>query len=121
MKIVIDMNLSPTWAALFEAHGWEAVHWSTIGAIDAPDHEIMDWAMKNQAVVLTHDLDFGAILAATRADAPSVLQVRTQNVDPHVLHDLVVSAIYAYRTLLDNGALVVIDQSKRRARILPLR
>lgn len=30
-------------------------------------------------VVFTHDLDFGDILAATNADDPSVIQVRTQN------------------------------------------
>ena len=31
MKILIDMNLSPEWVAVFENHGWSAVHWSTVG------------------------------------------------------------------------------------------
>lgn len=41
------MNLSPLWVEVLQAEGWEAVHWSTIGPVNAPDHEIMTWA-KNQ-------------------------------------------------------------------------
>ena len=33
MKIVIDMNLSPTWVSPFEAAGYEAVHWSTVAML----------------------------------------------------------------------------------------
>jgi predicted nuclease of predicted toxin-antitoxin system len=32
MKILVDMNLSPTWVQFLVAHGIEAVHWSAIGA-----------------------------------------------------------------------------------------
>ena len=42
----------------------------------AEDSEIMAWASVNDFVVFTHDLDFGAILALTRAEGPSVVQVR---------------------------------------------
>ncbi len=42
----------------------------------------MEWAKTNSHIVFTHDLDFGAILAATNAIAPSVIQVRTQDVMP---------------------------------------
>lgn len=37
MKILIDMNLSPTWVQEFKAHGIDAVHWSAVGIHDAPD------------------------------------------------------------------------------------
>ena len=73
MKFVIDMNLSPSWVKVFQDWGWEVVHWSSIGSADAPDHEILVWAKQNQVIVFTHDLDFGSILAATHADAPSVI------------------------------------------------
>ena len=59
MKIVIDMNLSPQWVQVLMNAGHEAVHWSTIGAPNAPDREIMAWAQANGFVVFTHDLDFG--------------------------------------------------------------
>ncbi len=35
MKILIDMNLSPSWTTVLDRHGWEAVHWSMIGVVGA--------------------------------------------------------------------------------------
>ena len=77
MKFLVDMNLSPKWCAILQAEGWESVHWSDVGSATAPDHEIMQHARNEGRVVLTHDLDFGAMLAATQAKGPSVVQVRT--------------------------------------------
>ncbi len=60
------MNLSPTWARFLEENGFEAVHWSTTGEPTATDAVIMAWARDRGFVVVTHDLDFAAILASTR-------------------------------------------------------
>lgn len=120
MKFVIDMNLPPNWVDAFQEREWEAVHWSTIGAATAPDEEIMTWAKENDHIVFTHDLDFGAILAATKAKSPSVIQVRTQDVTPEVLKELLFAAITQHQHLLQTGALIVVDAHKSRARILPL-
>ena len=67
MKILIDMNLSPAWVSVLEDAGHTASHWSAIGSMNAPDREILSWAKMNGYVLFTHDLDFGAILAATAA------------------------------------------------------
>lgn len=85
MKFLIDMNLSPDWIDVLTAEGWEAVHWSTVGAHRATDESIMTWAIEHVYVVVTHDLDCSALLAATRAIGPSVIQVRTQNILPDAL------------------------------------
>jgi predicted nuclease of predicted toxin-antitoxin system len=121
MKIVIDMNLSPAWVAVQEEAGHAATHWSTIGSPSAPDHEILTWAKTNGYVLFTHDLDFGAILAATRAEAPSVIQIRTQDITPVHAKDLVLSAIKSFSENLIEGALISIDEENSRARLLPLR
>lgn len=81
MKILIDMNLSPAWVLVFEEAGHTASHWSTIGMLNAPDREVFSWAKANGYVLFTHDLDFGAILAATEAEGPSVIQIRAHRVD----------------------------------------
>jgi len=70
MKILIDMNLPPRWVQVFTAEGWEALHWSRVGAPTASDREIMAWARENGFVVFTHDLDFSALLAATQGEGP---------------------------------------------------
>ena len=78
MKILIDMNLSPNLVPLLIIAGHEAVHWSNIGDPRAKDSEILNWARVNKYILLTHYSDFGAILAATKSESPSILQVRTQ-------------------------------------------
>lgn len=120
MKLLLDMNLSPDWVLLLQEHGFEAVHWSSVGAANADDTDIMRWARDNQAVVFTHDLDFGIALALTHAGAPSVIQVRTQDVSPAHLGSTVISVLHAHRESLAGGALVTVDEAKSRVRILPI-
>lgn len=55
MKLLVDMNLSPSWIERLAQHGFEAVHWSAIGAATAGDDEILSWARVNGFVLLTHD------------------------------------------------------------------
>ncbi len=120
MRFVIDMNLSPRLPGLLAESGDEAVHWATVGDPRAEDHEILAWARRYEHVLLTHDLDFGAILAATQADSPSVLQVRTQDVSPEHIVPLLVSAIRQYDEHLERGALITCEEWRTRARILPI-
>lgn len=120
MRLLIDMNLSPDWQPLLRANGFEAAHWSGIGAPNAPDAEIMQWARANGWVIFTHDLDFGILLAHRRDGGPSVIQVRTQDVSPAHLGPVVVSALRAHREVLETGALLTIDESRSRVRILPI-
>jgi len=76
MKLLVDMNLSPRWVSILADAGIEAAHWSALGAVNALDSEIMAFAEAKGYVVLTHDLDFSAILAATQG-IDEKLQIRT--------------------------------------------
>lgn len=121
MKILIDMNLPPRWVQAFALAGWEAVHWSQAGAPTASDREIMAWARDNGYVVFTHDLDFSALLAATQGAGPSVIQVRTQNILPEAIGGLVIYSLKRFRDELKKGAVITINPSRARVRILPLK
>jgi predicted nuclease of predicted toxin-antitoxin system len=121
MRFLIDMNLSPGWARLIEEAGFEAIHWSTIGAHDAEDAVLLQWADEHDYIVLTNDLDFGAILAATRARRPSVLQIRGELLTPGVIGNMVIAAIRQTASDLQKGALVAVDVTRARVRILPIR
>ncbi len=120
MKILIDMNLSPEWVAVFKRYGWEAAHWSSVGDPQANDFTLMEWARANNYIVFTHDLDFGAILAVTHAEGPSVFQIRTQDVTPNNLEKHVFNVLHQYKASLKRGVLIVLDEDKARVRILPL-
>jgi len=120
MKLLIDMNLSPRWVNILVDAGFEALHWSTIGRISAPDTEIMAFAKANAYVVLTHDLDFGAILAATHGEKPSVVQIRSEDVSPDVIGKLVIVALRQMMAELEEGALLTLDPNRPCLRVLPL-
>lgn len=71
-------------------------------------------------VVLTHDLDFGAILAATHGGKPSVVQIRAEDVSPDVIGKQVVAALRQMTSELDQGALLTVEPNRTRVRVLPL-
>ncbi len=119
LKIVIDMNLPPGWAALLTGLGWPATHWTSIGDPKAVDAEIMAWAVANDHVVFTHDLDFGTLLALTKANGPSVIQLRTDEVFPHLIGAPVLAVLRAHEAELKAGAIVTIDRNGSRVRVLP--
>ncbi len=120
MRLLVDMNLSPRWINVLTHAGFEAAHWSAIGAMNAPDSEIMAYACANDCVVLTHDLDFGAILAATHGDKPSVVQIRAEDVSPDVIGKQVIIALGQMSAELEEGALLTVDPNRTRLRLLPL-
>ncbi len=70
--------------------------------------------------MLTHDLDFSAILAATHGDKPSVVQIRSEDVSPDVIGGLVIDALRQMSAELDEGALLTVDPNRTRLRVLPL-
>jgi predicted nuclease of predicted toxin-antitoxin system len=120
IKIIIDMNLPPSLVSILDNEGWEALHWSSIGDPGATDSEIMRYAKKGGYVVLTHDLDFGAILAATGWKTPSVIQIRTQDVFPESIGNMIIATIHQFLDDIKKGALISVDESRSRARILPI-
>lgn len=121
MKLLLDMNLPPRWVQFLAAEGFKCVHWSDVGTPTAKDSQIMAYARENGFIVFTHDLDFGALLAASHATGPSVIQVRTQNIVPEVIGTLVLNAIRKFEKELLQGALITIDPYRSRVRILPFR
>jgi len=120
VKLLVDMNLSPSWVTWLIESGFDASHWSALGKPDAPDSELMAYARALGYVVLTHDLDFSAILAATGGEKPSVVQIRADNVRPEAIGAMVVSALHQMETEIEAGALITVEVDRTRIRVLPL-
>ena len=117
MKLLVDMNLSPRWVSTLAGPGFDATHWSDLGAGNAPDTEIMAYARAHD---FTHDLDFGAILAATHGEKPSVVQIRAEQLNPDKIGRQIVAALRQMNAELDAGALLTVDADRLRIRTLPL-
>ncbi len=120
MKLLVDMNLTPEWVPFFAAAGIDAVHWSNIGAGGAADSTLMTWAREERRVVFTNDLDFGTLLALAGTTGPSVVQVRTLDLVPTAIGDDVLRLLRDHASSLSAGAIVTLDNSRTRVRILPI-
>jgi predicted nuclease of predicted toxin-antitoxin system len=120
MKFLIDMNLSPRWVGFLVECGFEAVHWSKVGAPGAPDSEVMRWAADNAYIVVTSDLGFATILAASQIRQPSVIQIRSGSLSPESIGGALLAAIRQAGPELQSGALLSVDAVRGRVRILPL-
>jgi predicted nuclease of predicted toxin-antitoxin system len=121
MRFLIDMNLSPAWVDFLQQEQFEAIHWSGVGPGTASDKDIMSWARKHDYVVITADLDFGSILAATGGERPSVIQLRGDRIMPGTIGNILLDCIRTAQEELTSGALISLDTGRARLRILPLR
>ena len=121
LSILIDMNLSPAWVGWFQRQGWPAVHWSAVGDPRSTDRLVLAWARDHGQILFTHDLDLSAILASSNVSAPSVIQLRARDVTPDGAGELILEALTSCDSELRHGALVSVDETSRRLRVLPLR
>lgn len=120
IRVVIDMNLGPPWIDTLSRAGIDAVHWSNVGAMTAPDAVIFAWATANDRIILTCDLDFPQILALGGAGRPSVVVLRAQDVSAAAMGKHVLAALKQNEDALQQGALVMVDAMRHRLRVLPL-
>lgn len=97
------------WVEFLATAGYEAVHWSDVGERNAPDREILEHAQRNGQVILTQDLDFGALLAVGGLATPTVIQFRAQAVLPSDVGEQLLASLEVTRSYLETGALVTVD------------
>ena len=120
MKLLLDMNLPPKLADILANRGIPSIHWYAIGAPDATDEKIMLYAKDNDYVVVTHDLDFSAILSVTHGQKPSVIQIRVQNINVEEIAEMVTTTVTNNTEAIRQGAIVSLDANRARLRVLPL-
>ena len=120
MRVIIDCNLPPAWADLLRQHGFQAHAWREIGDIRASDAQIMAAARAVQAVILTHDLDMGIILAHAHASGPSVIQFRGDDIMPDHLSHVILAILNQHSQALAQGAIITVSPDRVRVRILPI-
>lgn len=96
------------------------MHWTDAGPPNASDSVIMQFARENNCVILTHDLDFSEILAASGSEKPSVVLVRSEILIPERIGKQVILALRQLESEIEDGALIVIEPGRYRLRILPL-
>jgi predicted nuclease of predicted toxin-antitoxin system len=70
------MGVSMTVVRNLREAGYEAIHLRDEGLQRLPDPEIVEKARQEELIILTFDLDFGDLLAASSDPLPSVIIFR---------------------------------------------
>lgn len=87
-----------------------------MGPTDAPDDDILAWAVQKKRIVFTADLDFAAAVATRGLTAPSVVQLRLDSTDPLTVGDFVIRSLTIAGAAPDGGAILTIDPGQVRLR-----
>lgn len=120
MKFIADMGISPKTVSFLSDLGHQAVHLHEQGLDRMTDTEILEKARREDSILLTHDLDFGDLLAASGAPLPSVIIFRLRNMRPERVNRHLRHVIAGYSEEFAHGVIIVISEAVVRIRRLPL-
>ncbi|MFN0034610.1 MAG: DUF5615 family PIN-like protein [Saprospiraceae bacterium] len=120
MKFLLDVGISPLLGKLLEAEGHGFRYLPEYFSNKSPDSEILEIALEAGEVVITHDLDFGKLLAFSGQSQPSVILFRIHHINAEVFHTLLLESWEHIAEPLAVGALVVIETESVRVRMLPI-
>ena len=85
-----------------------------------PDDRIVEKANEEERTIVTHDLDFGRIVALSERSVPSVVTLRLGDMTPRRVNDALEIVLHEANLSLERGALVAITDSGVRIRELPI-
>lgn len=120
MRWLLDQGLPLTAADLLRSTGEEAIHVSEIGMAKTADQLILDYAARDERIVVTLDADFHALLAHSGANRPSVIRCRVEGLTAQPAADLILKAGKQFATDLLQGCVMSCDEERVRLRSLPL-
>ncbi len=120
MKFLADMGISQHSIAWLQKQGHDALHVRELGMQRAPDADILKLAHDEQRILLTLDLDFGYLMAVSRAKLPSVIIFRLGNETSEFIVTRLREALDRCSDDLQKGAILSVEEAAIRVRHLPI-
>ena len=120
MRFLADMGVSLRVVDWLRAGGHDVAHLREQGLQTLPNGDIFDKAAREQRIVLTFDLDFGDIMAATGKKTPSVIILRLDDQRPQQVNCRLKQVLAESSESLLKGAIISVDENRHRVRSLPI-
>lgn len=120
MNFLLNMNVHREMAAPLEKRGHACRHVGDIGMSRAKDFEIVAEAKRAGEVMITHDLDYGHLLAFSGESAPSVIIFRLRDLRTDEIISRLDAVWKDVESALMEGAIVSLSDKSLRIRALPI-
>lgn len=120
MNFLLNMNIPPSFGHRLVEVGHACRHVAEIGMSQASDNEIVKQARANQEIIITHDLDYGQLLAFSGKANPSVIIFRFRDTSSENMFARLMDKWPEIEQPLAHGAIVVMEDASLRIRRLPL-
>ena len=120
MRFLLDMGISVGVVAFLRNAGHDAEHLQDLGLGKLSDSEILAYALRERRTVITHDLDFANLLAASSSRLPSVIIFRLRNMRPERVIQRLHTLLPSHSVDLEKGVVLSVAELQVRLRRLPL-
>ena len=120
MRFLLDMGISVDVAAFLRSIDCDTEHLHELSLGTLSDAEILVRAVRDNRILVTHDLDFANLLAASSAGLPSVIIFRLRNMRPERVIPRFRSVLADHSGDLEKGVILSVSELQIRLRRLPL-
>ena len=120
MNFLLNMNIDRNMTAPLEQRGHVCRHAGDISMSRATDTEIVAEAKRTGEVIVTHDLDYGHLLAFSGERAPSVIILRLRDLRTNEIMSRFDAVWGEIESSLMEGAIVSLSDKSLRIRKLPI-
>jgi predicted nuclease of predicted toxin-antitoxin system len=120
MKFLADMGISPKTVTFLQGLEQDVVHLHEQGLDRMEDFDILEKSLCEKRILLTHDLDFGELIARSRARLPSIIIFRLRNMSPEKVNLYLSEVISKHQDALQQGVIISVTEGQIRVRLLPI-
>jgi predicted nuclease of predicted toxin-antitoxin system len=120
MKFLANMGISPATVKFLRELGHEASHLHEQHLDRMPDPEILAKARVEGAILLTSDLDFGELVAASGEQLPTVIIFRLKDMQPENVNSHLQKILEDHVNDLEQGSVLSVSENRIRVRKLPI-
>jgi predicted nuclease of predicted toxin-antitoxin system len=120
LKFLLDMGISPKTGTYLAELGYDTTHLIKEHMETASDSEILNKALHEKRIILTHDLDFGKLLATAGTSLLSVVIFRLKNMRLENVNRFCAVIIDRFADVLEKGAILSVGDKRIRCHLLPI-